>query len=79
MNHYHNSTALRRQVIHLGVRKTWTTKKIRIAESGQNLLNRISFAVNRLGYSKRTEQTYSYWINYFLNYNRTKPAQGLCT
>ena len=79
MNHYHNSTALRRQVIHLGVRKTWTTKKIRIAESGQNLLNRISFAVNRLGYSKRTEQTYSYWIKYFLNYNRTKPAQGLCT
>lgn len=78
MNHYHNSTALRRQVIHLGVRKTWTTKKIRIAESGQNLLNRISFAVNRLGYSKRTEQTYSYWIKYFLNYNRTKPAQGLC-
>ena len=79
MNHYHHSTALRCQVIHLGVRKTWTTKKIRIAESGQNLINRISFAVNRLGYSKRTEQTYRYWIKYFLNYNRTTPAQGLCT
>ncbi|WP_438823666.1 phage integrase N-terminal SAM-like domain-containing protein [Alteromonas sp. S015] len=54
-------------------------KKIRIAESGQNLINRIPFAVNRLGYSKRTEQTYSYWIKHFLNYRRTTPAQGLCT
>lgn len=54
-------------------------KKIRIADSGQNLINRISFAVNRLGYSKRTEQTYRYWIKYFLSYNRTTPAQGLCT
>ncbi|WP_460478052.1 integron integrase [Bowmanella dokdonensis] len=42
-------------------------------------MNRVSFAVNRLGYSKRTEQTYRYWIKYFLNYSRATPTPDLCT
>lgn len=45
---------------------------MRTAESGPNLLNRIHFAINRLGYSKRTEQAYTYWARYLLKYHRAK-------
>ena len=45
---------------------------MRTAESGPNLLNQIHFAINRLGYSKRTEQAYTYWIRYLLKYHRAK-------
>ena len=38
---------------HIGGRKTMVHKKMRTAESEPNLLNRIHFAINRLGYSKR--------------------------
>lgn len=51
-------------------------KKIRLAEKGTRLLDRVTFACARAHYSRQTEKAYRYWIKaYIFFHQKQHPSQ----